>query len=150
MIKQRQIPGTTLDIYVMIWDDDIGCDLVTTAHVITTRRQPVSFFPGIAMDQTSGRVAVSWYDCRNDKSLTNTQFFTAVSTDGFPSRPRNFQLEATSSYSHQSSCTYDANALNYGDYSGLAFHGGYFFPTWCSYGNVTDYCGDVHTCRIAW
>jgi hypothetical protein len=39
---------------------------------------------------------------------------------------------------------------DYGDYSGLAFHGGYFFPSWCSYGNTTESCGEVHTCRIAW
>ena len=44
--------------------------------------------------------------------------------------------------------------MNYGDYTGVAFHGGHFIPVWCSYAYTSgvniDYCGDMHTCRVAW
>ena len=137
------------DIYVMHSDDESRTNWSTRLKVnddsTTTNSQ---FFAGIAVDQTTGLIAASWYDCRNDPQNQLTQFFAAVSRDGFATQPRNFPLNATQSYSHQS--CYDSQVLNYGDYTGLAFYGGYFFPTWCSFTNTTDYCGDVHTSRIAW
>ena len=39
------------------------------------------FFPDIAVDSTSGNIAVSWYDCRLSASNTETQFFSTVSTE---------------------------------------------------------------------
>ena len=137
------------DVYVM-YSDNYGAtwsDRLRVNNDTTTRSQ---FFPAIAVDQTSGLVAVSWYDCRNNALNEQTQFYAAVSTDGFTTaQPRNVQLTTTFSYSHQANCPC-CTSINYGDYSGLAFYGGYFFPTWCSYANTTDSCGDGHTCRIAW
>ena len=137
------------DVYVMYSDNESASwsQRLRVNDDSTTRSQ---FFPGIAVDQTSGLVAVSWYDCRNNALNQQTQFFAAVSTDGLTTaKPRNFQLTTQFSYSHQPTCPTGApDALNYGDFSGLAFYGGYFFPSWCSFAG--DVCGDVHTCRIAW
>ena len=73
------------------------------------------FFAGLAVDQTTSRVAVSWYDCRNDAGNKLTQFFAAVSTDGFSTaQPRNIQLNPTASdgtFSVQ--CA--SSVVNYGD-----------------------------------
>ena len=139
---------TNTDIYVMYSDDDNGVTWSTRLRVNDDVTSNSQFFPGIAVDQTTGLIAISWYDCRNDPQNQLTQFFAAVSRDGFATRPGNFQLNSTYSYSH-TSC-YDSIILNYGDFTGLAFYGGYFFPTWCSFTNTTDNCGDLHTCRIAW
>jgi hypothetical protein len=136
------------DIYVMSSDDDSGVTWSPRLRVndASTKSQ---FFPGIAVDQATGLVAVSWYDCRNDSSNQYTEFFAAVATDGFASQPRNFQLNPTASYSHQSNC-FSSTVMNYGDFSGLAYYGGYLFPAWCSFANTSDFCGDIHTCKVAW
>jgi hypothetical protein len=136
------------DIYVKYSDND-GASW-TTKQVNTTSTQS-QFFAGLAVDQTTSRVAVSWYDCRNDADNKATQFFAAVSTDGFSTaQPRNFQLNPTGSNVTTNTCV---NAdVNYGDYTGLAFHGGYFFPVWASYtdSNGSAICADIHTCKVAW
>ena len=138
------------DIYVMHSDNENRASWSTRLKVNDDSTTNSQFFPGIAVDQTTGLIAVSWYDCRNDSGNTNTQFFAAVSRDGFATRPANFQLTMTNSYSHQSACSLYSYIVNYGDYTGLAFNSGYFFPTWCSYANTTDSCGDVRTCKVAW
>jgi hypothetical protein len=68
------------------------------------------------------------------KGNWNRGDMSAVARDRFATGSRNFQLTTTNSYSHETACSW--SALNYGDYSGLAFHAGYFFPTWCSYANT--------------
>ena len=40
------------------------------------------FWPSIAVDQTTGNVAVVWYDPRNDPGNTRVQLYAAVSDDG--------------------------------------------------------------------
>jgi hypothetical protein len=116
-------------------------------NATSTRSQ---FFPGLAVDRTTGRVAVSWYDCRNDSGNKLTHFYAAVSTDGFSTaQPRNFQLTPTQSDGTQSDGC-DGSVMNYGDYTGLAFHGGYLVPVWINYGTAINRCGNVNTCKVAW
>jgi hypothetical protein len=43
------------------------------------------FHPRLAVDQLSGNVAVSWYDCRHDPQNRRVHFYAAVSRDGFAS-----------------------------------------------------------------
>jgi hypothetical protein len=105
---------------------EINTDGTTTSH----------FDPRIALDQTSGKVAVSWYDCRNDPGNNiETQFYAAVSSDGGQtfSTP-NLQLEAGQS---DISLTHPQYRLDYLDYTGLAFYGGYFYPAWADNSNTT-------------
>jgi hypothetical protein len=121
------------------------------------------FFAGLAINQTSGRVALSWYDCRNDTSGLNklTQFYGAVSSNGFAVQAQNFQLtvgQSDGSANTSLDCGpqgLDAccagSGLNYGDYTGLAFHAGLIVPVWCRYtGTGHDRCGDTHVGRVAW
>jgi hypothetical protein len=140
---------TNLDIYVRWSDDDSGATATWSSPVRINDDSTLNsqFLPGIAVDQTSGRVAVSWYDCRNDNQNRLSWFFAAVSTDFATPPPRNCQLSITGSFPIQANCPCCA-WQNYGDYSGLAFHGGYVFPSWCSFAN--DSCGDVNSARVAW
>jgi hypothetical protein len=116
-------------------NDDFGED--------ETKRS--QFFPRIAVDQKSGYVAVSWYDSRNDvgstypqdppepgnrKAIANndTQFFASMSIDGGQSFLSNVPVSEGTSDECAADCGDDD--IDYGDYTGLAFHDGYFFPAW--------------------
>jgi hypothetical protein len=139
------------DIFVR-YSTDGGTTWQSRRQVNTSGLNTSQFMPGLAVDQTTGNVAVSWYDCRNDAANNkNTQFFAAVSNDGFTSTqaPTNFQLNPMQSDGTQNSCS--GTEINYGDYTGLAFHGGYFYPSFVFYGTVgTTRCGKIHVCRVAW
>jgi hypothetical protein len=101
------------------------------------------FLSKIALDQTTGNVAVVWYDCRNDvgqggptdpNGIANddAQFWGAFSTDGGQTFSKNVQISAGTSNSHAS-----GNHIDFGDYSGLAFYGGIAYPAWADNSNST-------------
>jgi hypothetical protein len=105
----------------------------------TTRSQ---FMPRIAVDQTTGNVAISWYDCRfdsgsgpgdtNGRPNDDAVMFGAISRDGGQTVSRNFRIGAGVSNSA------DANSgLDFGDYEGMAFHAGNFYPFWADNSNST-------------
>jgi hypothetical protein len=83
------------------------------------------FLPQIALDQTSGNVAVAWYDARNSITNKTVEIFASVSTDGGDTWAANRTLSGGAS---------DANKArdgdNFGDYNTMAAHGGSFFPIW--------------------
>jgi hypothetical protein len=84
------------------------------------------FFSYDAVDQTTGDLALSWYDCRNSPSNTKVEVFATVSQDGGASVQKNVQVAAG-----QSDATVNLNNDNqYGDYMGLDFNHGAFFPCW--------------------
>jgi hypothetical protein len=95
------------------------------------------FDPRIALDQTSGNVAITWYDCRNDPvTNTATRFYAAVSSDGGNTWSANIDLEPNG----QSNATTanpvpGAGYMDYYDYTGLAYYGGYFYPAWADNSN---------------
>ena len=101
------------------------------------------FLPKIALDPTSGKIAVVWYDARNDlgtggpgdtNGLPNddAQFWGTFSTDGGDSFKPNIQISAGTSNSHDS-----GNSIDYGDYTGLSFYGGIAHPAWSDNSNST-------------
>jgi hypothetical protein len=100
------------------------------------------FLPRIALDQTTGDIAVSWHDSRNDtgggagdtNGIANddAQFFATVSTDGAANFQLNLQVSAGTSNDNAA-----ANGIDYGDYTGLTFHNGAFYPIWADNSNST-------------
>jgi hypothetical protein len=90
------------------------------------------FLARVAIDQTSGNVGVSWYDCRNSGSNDTTQYFGTITTDGGLTFLPNFQIATGAS---NASTVGDPN--DYGDYSGLAFFGGIMAPAWADNSNST-------------
>ncbi len=72
------IPNT--DIYVR-YSDDSGAtwsNRVKANDISSNSR----FWPSIAVDQTTGYVAVSWYDARNDNNNFTAQIYASASDDG--------------------------------------------------------------------
>jgi hypothetical protein len=84
------------------------------------------FFGTGAVDPKSGLLAVAWYDCRNSPANTQTQIFATVSTDGGAS----FQANVQVSKGFSDTTINHNNNNDYGDYIGLAYFNGSFFPCW--------------------
>jgi hypothetical protein len=113
------------------------------------------------VDQTSGKVAVSWYDCRADATNNvKTQFYAAVSSDGGATFSNNFLLnpvQSDTSLIDIDSCFPNSDwpaGNDYYDYTGLAFYGGYFYSGWADNSNTTTNkpdatCGmDIYVAKV--
>ena len=92
------------------------------------------FNPAIALDQTNGDIAVTWYDCRNSTSNTTAEVFGAVSQDGGVTWSANVKISAGVS----DATTSGAGNFNYGDYDKMDFTGGVFYRTWADNSNSTS------------
>ncbi len=139
-LEQRNESDNT-DIYVR-YSDDNGASWSTTVRVNDDTTTNSQFLPKIALDPTSGKIAVVWYDARNDLGVggpgdTNglpnddAQVWGAFSSNGQAFSP-NIQISGGTSNSHDS-----GNGIDYGDYSGLSFYGGTAYPAWSDNSNST-------------
>lgn len=131
-----------LDIYVR-YSDDNGTTWSNGVRVNDDKTTNSQFLPKISLDQTTGNIAVVWYDSRADLGTggpgdtdgipnDDAQFWGAFSTDGGLSFTPNIQISAGTSNSHDS-----GNGIDYGDYTGLSFFGGVAHPAWSDNSNST-------------
>jgi hypothetical protein len=122
------------NVYVRYSDDD-GRTWSPPTRVNDDTGTNSQFMSKIALDPTTGHAAVVWYDARNDLGAggagdtdgvpnDDAQFWGAFTSDGTTFTP-NIQISAGTSNSHVS-----GNGIDYGDYSGLAFYGGFAHPAW--------------------
>jgi len=142
------------------YSDNNGTNWSASARVnddATTRSQ---FLPRIAIDPTSGKLAVSWHDCRNDSGSgagdrdgvpnTDAQFYGAISDDGGVTWSPNVRIGPGTS-----SAAAANNGIDYGDYTGLTFYNGNFYPAWADNSNSTgdNPSGtlrfDIYTARVS-
>lgn len=153
------------DIFVRFSDNDGGTwsNPVLVNDDGTGRSQ---FLPRIALDQTTGFVAVSWYDSRNDDGLggpgdrepganNDAQLLASVSADGGLTFLPNVQVSLGTSDEDASEPPGGGFAdLDYGDYAGLAYEAGSFYPAWADNSNSTGdnpngaTTMDVYTARV--
>ena len=98
------------------------------------------FFPSIAVDQSSGNLAVSWYDTRNDPNNVKTQIFGAVSNNGGASFLPDVLLSDGTSNAANPLLSGIARNVQYGEYTGATFAGGVFYPIWAD--NSTELVGN--------
>jgi hypothetical protein len=129
LVSTREMPNDSdeTDIVLLHSDDDgatwsaprkVNKDISPTGEV---RSQ---FFPHVAVDQTTGLVAVAWHDPRNDDGgadgipNTETEVYAAISADG-----GNYfhELPVSSGVSRASDVPGEI-ATSHGDYLGVAFH----------------------------
>lgn len=128
-VRRSDNNGTTWSAPVQV-NDDPG-----------TRSQ---FFQNISVDQTTGAVALGWYDARNDSGSggidtdgaanTDVQYFGAFSTNGGVSFGTNIRL--SDGASNQVRDTTDPGN-DFGDYAGIAAHGGIAHAAWVDNSNST-------------
>jgi len=117
--------------------------------------------PAIALDQSSGDVAVSWYDTRNDLGSGGSgdtdripnddfQIWATSSTNGGASWAPNFRVSGGTSNAIDANSFFDV-----GDYTHAAFVAGSFWPAWSDNSNSTGdnpdgtlHQFDLYTARI--
>jgi hypothetical protein len=126
------------------FSDDQGATWSSPVRVNDDTTTNSQFNPAVSVDQTSGNLAVTWYDCRNDLGLggpgdTNNgspnddaQVWGAFSTDGGLTFTKNIQISAGASNSHDS-----GNGIDFGDYANVAFDAGVAHATWADNSNST-------------
>ena len=130
------------DIFVR-YSDNQGMTWSAPVRVNDDATTNSQFLPKISLDQTTGNLAVIWYDSRNDLGTggrgdtdglpnTDAQFWGAFSSNGGLSYTKNFQISAGTSNSRDAH-----NGIDYGDYTGLSFYGGIAHPVWADNSNST-------------
>jgi len=136
------------DIYVR-YSDNSGTTWSNPVRVNDDMGKNSQFLPRIAVDQTTGNIAVSWHDARNDQGVgsvgsTNSipnddaQLYASVSYDGGLSFQPNIKVSKGTSNAAKSPDPEPGFArLDYGDYTGLAFYGSNFYPIWADNSNST-------------
>src|SRR5439155_4681312 len=88
------------------------------------------FLPKISLDPTTGDLAVTWHDAREDLGDLgpddtdgipddDAELWGAFSTDGAATFSSNMRISAG-----VSNATDSGNGIDYGDYIGLSFYGG--------------------------
>jgi hypothetical protein len=123
--------------------DDNGATWSPAVKVNDDRTVNSQYMPAIALDQTTGNVALSWYDTRNDLGTGGSgdtdgipnddfQIWATYSTNGGATLAPNFRV------SNGTSNAVDANSFfDVGDYTHAAFAGGVFWPAWSDNSNST-------------
>jgi hypothetical protein len=139
--KEEKNESDDTNIYVR-YSDNNGTTWSDGVRVNDDNTNNSQFMPKISLDQTTGNIAVMWYDSRADLGTggagdtdgvanTDAQFWGAFSNNGTSFSP-NFQVSAGTSNSHIS-----GNGIDYGDYDGLSFYGGIAHPAWSDNSNST-------------
>jgi hypothetical protein len=124
------------DIYVR-YSDNGGASWTSPVRVNddTFGNGKSQFLPRIALDQTTGNIAVSFYDCRNSSGNNTVEVWASVSTDGGVTFSPNAKVSGGVSSALVSAIS--ATGFDYGDYTGLAFNAGAFYPVWADNSNST-------------
>ena len=141
-----ETPDESNDTDVMFMhSDDNGKTWSTALRANDDQGTNSQFNQAIAVDQSTGNVALGWFDCRKDlgtggKGDTNgipnddaPQFWGAISSDGGATLSPNFKISAGTSNAADAHSNTD-----YGDYTHVAFAGGKFVPTWSDNSNSTQ------------
>jgi hypothetical protein len=101
----------------------------------TTRSQ---FLPYVALDPTTGIVAVGFYDCRNDDGVSGTdnipnddaEYYATFSTDGGVTWAPNVRLSGGFS-----NATDSGAGVDFGDFVGQSAFAGKFYAVWADNAN---------------
>jgi hypothetical protein len=145
------VSSNDTDIFVRYSDDD-GATWSPRIRVNDDTTAASQFLPQIAVDQTTGTLALAWYDARNssdiDTSLGGTavDIYTSVSTDGGQNFSPNVRV------TQGRSTVKSGSGFDFGDFNTMDFYNGVYYPVWADYSNSTDdnpgANSDVYTARI--
>jgi hypothetical protein len=149
-----------LDIMVQYSDND-GSTWSTAVRVNDDPGQNSQFNPRMSLDPTTGKLALAWYDCRNDlgdhghgdtngRPNDDVMVYGSFSTDGGVTFNANSRIAKGVSNAARAN-----NGIDFGDYEGLAFYGGNYFYVWADNSNSTGdnpdgtlHELDIYTARV--
>lgn len=123
------------------FSDNEGTTWSAARRLNTDQTINSQFMQAIALDQTTGALAVSWYDARSDLGAggegdTNhvpnddVQIWATYSTNGGATFAPNFRVSRGTS-----NATAANSGFDYGDYTHAAFQSGAFYPAWSDNSN---------------
>jgi hypothetical protein len=123
--------------------DDNGATWSSPVKLNDDHTTNSQYDPAIALDQTTGNVAVSWYDTRSDLGTGGSgdtdgipnddfQIWGTDSTDGGANFAPNFRISSGTSSAVAANSFFDI-----GDYTHAAFVAGTFWPAWSDNSNST-------------
>jgi hypothetical protein len=148
------------DIMVQFSDND-GATWSTAVRVNDDTGTKSQFNPRMALDPTTGNIAVAWYDARNDlgnngpgdtngRPNDDATIYGSYSKDGGLTFAPNIRISRGVSNAADSQ-----NGIDYGDYEGMAFYGGFYFYVWADNSNSTGdnpdgklHQLDIYTARV--
>jgi hypothetical protein len=140
----QETPNESDNMNIMFqYSDNNGATWTPAARLNHDHTVTSQFNPSIAVDQSTGDVAVSWYDCRNDLGLgglgdtdgipnDDAQIWATYSTNGGVAFAPNFRVSAGTSNAADAQSSFD-----YGDYTHAAFASHLFYPAWSDNSNST-------------
>jgi hypothetical protein len=104
------------------------------------------FNPAIAVDQTTSRVALTWYDCRNSPDNNTAQIYGGMSNYTPISFSPNFMIAA-----QPSDGTNSPFGFNFGDYDTMDCYHGIMFRSWADNRSplTPPYVGDGNQFNLA-
>ena len=114
------------------FSDNDGTTWSSPVRVNTDAGTNSQFFSKIALDPTTGNIAVVWYDARNSASNNRVELWGTVSTDGGATFLPEVKISAGST-----SGVGLGGGNELGDYLGLDFFGNVFYPVWADNSNST-------------
>lgn len=130
-----QRPKNTARTNIMFqYSDDNGTTWTKAVQLNDDHPVGSRFFPAIAVDQSTGDVAVSWYKSGDAGGMPDgdTQIWATFSVDGGVRFAPDFRVSKGTSNAK------DANSFfDYGDYSGAAFQSHRFYPGWADNSDST-------------
>ena len=133
LVYTDEIPNESNDTDIFLrYSDDSGKTWSAKQRInddpIGNRK--AQFLPAIAVDQTTGEVAISWLDCRNSPTNNKVQTWATVSLDGGVTWDPNVQISAG---------TNDGlvDPFNFGDFDKMDFVQGVFYRSWADNSNST-------------
>ena len=144
LIWTQETPNESDNTDIMLQhSDDNGATWSPAVTLNDDHTANSQYNPAIALDQSSGNVAVSWYDTRNDSGTGGSgdtdgvpnddfQIWATDSTDGGATFAPNFQVSAGTSNAVDADSFFDT-----GDYTHAAFQSHAFYPAWSDNSNST-------------
>src|SRR5439155_1644446 len=114
------------------FSDNNGATWSSAVRVSDNPTTKSEFLDQAAVDQSTGFLAVAWYDSRNSTNDVTAQVFATVSFDGGKTFAPNVQISAGTS-----NVTVANSGIDYGDYMTMDFVNGVFFPIWSDNSNST-------------
>jgi hypothetical protein len=130
------VSSNSTDIFEIFSDND-GATWSPPVRVTDDHTGLPKIWPRIAVDQTTGHVAISWIDSRNDPGFgpgdtdgfpgTDGEEFMAFSADGGKTFSQNIQV---SQHPSNAQTIFFYSGFDWGDYSALDFYGGVARPAW--------------------
>jgi hypothetical protein len=143
-IWTQELKNESDDTNIMLQhSDEPGSSWTAPVRLNDDHTRNSQFNPAIALDQTTGTVAVSWYDARHDlgkggagdtngEPNDDVQIWATYSRNGGTGFVPNFRVSKGTSNASGAASYFD-----YGDYTHAAFDSNRFYPAWSDNSNST-------------